>query len=492
MNALSIPYRLTLLVAGLLAITLLAATANLMGRRDGSTNLHRLYATRVEPLGELLALEALYGVQLAQRVRDGAALAPLAAQGRQRWQAFARQTAPAPELERVWSQADARLAQAADEPGRAAALRSLQALSAALDRAATQLHGLAAAEDARARQDFEAALTRNLAIFGATLALAAWLSWRQIVAITRPIRRAVGVAEAVADGRLGLGVEGGVGGPRETRALLGALAQMATSLHGIVREVRDCGEALAHGSAEIAAGNADLSRRTESQASSLEQTAASMEQLSAAVRHNADAAHHAEALAAQARAAVHAGQQRVDQMGRTMGEIAASSARIGDIIGTIDAIAFQTNILALNAAVEAARAGAQGRGFAVVASEVRGLAGRSAEAAREVRELITASRSRVDAGSEQAGLAGAAMATIVAQIGRVGALIGEISTGSREQAKGLTEIGAAVAQLDEVTQQNAALVEQSAAAAESLRGQAGRMMELVARFELGAAAAVAL
>jgi len=488
MNASSIPVRLAVLVAGLLAVILLAISANLLGRHEGSDRLYSLHAARVEPLSDLFVLNLLYGTQMPNHLRDGgdtSALAGLITQGRARWKTHTQRTPPSPAVAQAWTRADLALTTSPtwDDTSRAAAREALAALSSALIGEAEEIRANSAADATIARQDYQGALIRNIAIFGTVLLLALLISWQQIRAITMPIHRAVGVAETVAGGKLGLTIE--AHGPRETRQLLHALARMAASLRGIVREVRDSGESLASGSAEIAAGNADLSRRTENQASSLEQTAASMEELSATVRHNADAAQRVDELASQAAAAVQTGRERVGQMSYTMGEIAASSARIGDIIGTIDAIAFQTNILALNAAVEAARAGEQGRGFAVVAGEVRSLASRSAEAAREVRQLITDSRSRVEAGSRQAELAGEAMGAIVERIGLVSTLIGEISTGSREQAKGLTEIGAAVAQLDEVTQQNAALVEQSAAAAESLRGQAGRLMELVANFELG-------
>ncbi|MBV8501350.1 MAG: HAMP domain-containing protein [Paucibacter sp.] len=354
-----------------------------------------------------------------------------------------------------------------------------------LTRASAELLAKAKAEDEESRSALRTVMLRNAVLFGALLGVSLWLAWRQIRAISQPIHAAVSLAEAVADGRLDQQIESR--GPAETRLLLDSLSRMSQSLKAIVTEVRDNSASLATGSAEIASGNADLSRRTETQASNLEETAASMEELSATVRQNAEAALRADTLSGQVAQSVQTGHEQVSEMGRTMGQIAAASTRIGDIIGTIDGIAFQTNILALNAAVEAARAGEQGRGFAVVAGEVRNLAQRAAGAAREVRQLVQDSQARVAAGSQQAGQAVESMGRIVEQMRQVGALIGEISTGSGEQAKGIAEIGSAVSQLDEVTQQNAALVEQSAAAAESLRGQAQRLSTLVARFELGAA-----
>ncbi len=240
-----------------------------------------------------------------------------------------------------------------------------------------------------------------------------------------------------------------------------------------------------------AAGNADLSQRTESQARSLQQTAVSMEQLSDTVRTSAQTAGSANALASTASVAAVKGGEMVGQVVATMQDIAASSRKITDIIGVIDSIAFQTNILALNAAVEAARAGEQGRGFAVVASEVRGLAGRSAEAAREIKSLIGASVDRIEAGSHQVRDAGASMAEIVAQVQRVSQLIQQISQAASEQSSGIGQVGDAVTELDRSTQQNAALVQQSAAAAGSLKQQAATLTEVLSVFRLAPAAAMA-
>ncbi len=279
-------------------------------------------------------------------------------------------------------------------------------------------------------------------------------------------------------------------GGRETRRLLGSLSRTQGAIASIVRNVRDGSNSIATGSSEIATGNADLSQRTEEQAGNLQQTAASMEQLSGTVRTTAETAGHANRLAAGASAAAITGGDKVGHVVKTMQEIADSSKKISDIIGTIDGIAFQTNILALNAAVEAARAGEQGRGFAVVATEVRTLAGRSASAAKEIKALISASAAKVDAGTRQVSDAGATMASIVTQVQQVSHAISEIFTATNEQASGISQVGEAVTQLDRVTQQNAALVEQSAAAAESLKLQAAKLADTVKVFKIPSVAQV--
>ena len=303
--------------------------------------------------------------------------------------------------------------------------------------------------------------------------------------ITGPIGRAVQVATTVAVGDLSSRIV--VRGKDETAHLLKALATMNDNLARIVGQVRESSESIATGSAQIATGNADLSQRTEEQASNLQQTAASMEQLSGTVKTSAETAGQASGLAAQASAAAMRGGEVVGTVVDTMQDIAASSKKISDIIGVIDGIAFQTNILALNAAVEAARAGEQGRGFAVVATEVRSLASRSAEAAKEIKSLIVASVEKVEAGARQVDLAGTSMADIVSQVQRVSQLISELSNASGEQSTGIHQVGDAVAQLDQVTQQNAALVEESAAAAESLRVQAANLADAVRVFRLAEA-----
>ena len=290
------------------------------------------------------------------------------------------------------------------------------------------------------------------------------------------------VAEAVASGRLDSEIVVRAG---DTTSVMASMRAMRESLVTIVGNVRQSSDSIATGSAQIATGNADLSQRTEEQASNLQQTAASMEQLSSTVRNNADTARQATQLATSASAAAQKGGDVVSQVVSTMDDIAASSKKIADIIGVIDGIAFQTNILALNAAVEAARAGEQGRGFAVVAAEVRSLAQRSAGAAKEIKTLIGDSVDKVEAGSRLVGDAGATMDDIVQQVRQVANLISQISAATIEQTSGIGQVSEAVTQLDRVTQQNAALVEESAAAADSLKQQAARLADVVGVFRFG-------
>jgi len=319
----------------------------------------------------------------------------------------------------------------------------------------------------------------------AAMLLGAWAAWAVTRSITAPLTQAVQLAEAVAAGDLSSSVH--AQGRDELAQLLTSLARMNTSLREVVGQVRSASDSIATGSSQIASGNADLSQRTEEQASNLQQTAASMEQLTATVKTNADTARMANQLATGASGVATQGGVMVRRVVATMAGISQSSTRIADIIGTIDGIAFQTNILALNAAVEAARAGEQGRGFAVVASEVRSLAQRSAEAAKEIKGLIGASVTQVEEGSRLVGDTGRTMDDIVLQVKRVTDLIAEIGSASHEQTTGIEQIGDAVNQLDQVTQQNAALVEESAAAAESLRVQADQLARTVSVFKLQAA-----
>ncbi len=310
------------------------------------------------------------------------------------------------------------------------------------------------------------------------------------MALVRSVGRQLGgepgeaaeLARSVAAGELTSHIELRAG---DTDSMMAQLALMQASLAGVVRNVRQGSEGVATASSEIAQGNQDLSARTESQASALEQTAASMEQLSATVKQNADSARQANHLAASASTVAVKGGEVVAQVVDTMKGINDASRKISDIISVIDGIAFQTNILALNAAVEAARAGEQGRGFAVVASEVRALAGRSAEAAKEIKTLINASVERVEQGTALVDQAGATMTEVVSSIKRVTDLMGEISAASNEQSLGVSQVGEAVIQMDQVTQQNAALVEEMAAAASSLKSQAQDLVQVVAVFNLG-------
>ena len=303
-----------------------------------------------------------------------------------------------------------------------------------------------------------------------------------IRSVTRPIHEAMTIARGVAAGNLAM--EFRADGTNETGLLLGALHEMRTRLALVVADVRGNAESVASASAQISQGNNDLSARTEQQASALQQTAASMEELGATVRQNADNAKQADQLARGASSVAIQGGEVVGQVVETMRGINASSKKVADIIGVIDGIAFQTNILALNAAVEAARAGEQGRGFAVVASEVRSLAQRSAEAAKEIKALIATSVERVGQGTAQVDRAGATMREVVASIQRVTDIVAEISAASTEQSFGVAQIGEAVSQMDQATQQNAALVEESAAAAESLKSQAHKLVDTVAIFQL--------
>jgi methyl-accepting chemotaxis protein len=321
-----------------------------------------------------------------------------------------------------------------------------------------------------------------LALGAMACALAALGGWWVTRSITVPIHRAMQIAETVAQGDLTSRID--ITSSDETGKLLAALKSMNTNLVRIVEQVRRSSENIATGSGQIATGNQDLSQRTEEQASNLQQTAASMEQLTGTVKANADTARAATQLASAAREVAAQGGTVVGQVVATMGEINSSSQRIAEIIGVIDGIAFQTNILALNAAVEAARAGEQGRGFAVVAGEVRSLAQRSAQAAREIKQLIGESVEKVQTGSRLVGDAGRTMEDIVTQVHRVNDLISEISAATGEQTDGIGQVSHAVSQLDQVTQQNAALVEESAAAAESLRVQADALVKAVASFRL--------
>ena len=342
-----------------------------------------------------------------------------------------------------------------------------------------------AATDATITQSTESARTISTSLSLVALAIgcfAVWVSWLMQNKIMSEMARAVAVADAVANGNLR--VDASTQREDEVGDLMRALGSMARQLNESIGTVRDSSESIRYSSAEIATGNQDLSARTELTASNLQRASSSTEQLTGTVHQSADSAQQANQLAASAAAVAARGGVVVAQVVSTMEEINTSARKISDIIGVIDGIAFQTNILALNAAVEAARAGEQGRGFAVVASEVRSLAGRSAEAAKEIKNLIGVSVSKVESGSRLVATAGETMTEIVGSVQRVSDIIGEIAAAASEQSTGIANVNIAVSELDEMTQQNAALVEESAAAAESLREQAERLAQVVSIFQL--------
>ncbi|WP_326544220.1 methyl-accepting chemotaxis protein [Pseudorhodoferax sp.] len=335
-------------------------------------------------------------------------------------------------------------------------------------------------QEEQAAGDKAFAQTLLIAMLVVCVAVAAGAGWLITRSVTTPLQVARHNTEAIAQGDLTQPLR--AEGSDELAEMLRSLEQMQQRLRGVVGEIRAGTEGISTASREVAVGSQDLSQRTEEAASNLQQTASSLEEINATARQAAQSAAQANQLAGSAAEVARRGGDVVHQVVQTMGDINTSSRRIADIIGTIDGIAFQTNILALNAAVEAAHAGEQGRGFAVVAGEVRLLAGRSAEAAKEIKSLISASVEKVDAGSRLVDDAGSTMQEIVASVQRVTDIIGEITAATGEQSTGIGLVSDAITQLDQVTQQNAALVEESAAAAESLSDQARRVAESVSVF----------
>jgi methyl-accepting chemotaxis protein len=353
--------------------------------------------------------------------------------------------------------------------------KALDAVVAAVERGVADRREAITADNRRVMIEGAVAL-------GLTALLLGGLTWLIGRNITQPLAQASTVLARVAGGDLSLHID--TQGSDELAGMMRRMADMQNALRQVAGAIKDSADGVATASSQIAHGNANLSGRTERQAANLQQTAAALLQLAGSVRTNAQTAQQADQLAVSAGEVAVRGGQLVGEAVRTMAEIQASSARMADIIGTIDGIAFQTNILALNAAVEAARAGEQGRGFAVVASEVRTLAGRSAAAAREIKSLIAASSERVASGSAVVTEAGQTMSEIVGRVQQVTVLIAALSRTAGQQSAGIDAVGQAMTQLDATTQQNAALVEESAAAADSLRTQAGRLTETAGVFRL--------
>jgi methyl-accepting chemotaxis protein len=356
------------------------------------------------------------------------------------------------------------------------AARSLAAL-------ASQVEGALAADRAAVESGIVVRSTVSVALALAAVAFIVLVMSITVRSICEPLDGATNVARSIADGNLApSGAQ--ASGSDEAARMLRSLHEMRFNLAQMVSQVKHLSGTVAETSAQIAQGNLDLSQRTEEQASTLEETASSMEELTSTVAQNADNAREASQLAVAASDVARKGGQVVGQVVSTMNDISASSRKIGDIIGVIDGIAFQTNILALNAAVEAARAGEQGRGFAVVAAEVRSLAQRSAAAAKEIKTLINDSVDRVEAGSKLVDNAGKTMNEIVASVNKVSNLIAEIAAASQEQSSGIGQINTAVAQMEQVVQQNASLVEEASAATESMKDQAAALLAAVSRFQL--------
>ena len=509
MNQFSIKARLTVLVGILLAFLALGGVLAWQSVRSVNASLATVYNDRVVPLQQITMIADDYGVNIvdaAHKVVNGTLSEEQALKlFKQAQETTAKQWADykatylVEKEQELVKQAEPRMAradaaistmqtalQAHDKTALAAFVT--KGMYEAIDPVASVMNQLIDVQLDVAKTEYESGqVTYNRTMWGITvltivsIALGLALGWVIMRSIVEPIHKAVEVAQTVAAGDLTARID--VEGEDETAQLLGALRQMTEGLSQIVTRVRDSSENIATGSSQIAQGNADLSQRTESQAANLEETAASMEELTATVQHNSQTTQHAAQLAGSACATGARGGEVVGHVVNTMSTITEASRKISDIISVIDGIAFQTNILALNAAVEAARAGEQGRGFAVVAGEVRTLAQRSAQAANEIKALISQSADKVEAGTQQVHAAGRTMDDIMASVQRVKHIIADISLVAGEQSQGLSQVHAAVGGLDQMTQQNAALVEQSAAAAASLTEQAERLAQAVAIFQ---------
>lgn len=511
MRNLSIRAKLWLLVGSLLVLTVGMTAGLLQQLNAGNQQLANIYNNRVLPMQQLKLISDGYGIKLVeitnkvynQQILPESGkdeLTQIKTDAQSAWQSYRQNTFSEEEqvlADRVGTLIEAitpriddvlRLFDTQDHDSLGSFIEyrlfpSVSPLAANLQQLSVMQEQLALI----AYQDAQAALHRSMSIaVGLVVVLlvlallgAGWI----IRTITRSLDSAVHVAETVAQGDLSSKIE--VHSNDELGRLMQALQSMNGNLVGIVNRIRDSSESIATGATQISTGNNDLSQRTEEQASNLQQTAASMEELTSTVRHNTDNAQQATALARDAAQTATQGGQAMAQVTLTMETISASSRKIADIIGVIDGIAFQTNILALNAAVEAARAGEQGRGFAVVAAEVRALAGRSADAAKEIKLLIQQSVNQVSEGTRLVDVTGQTIGEVVRQVQSVSTLIQEISNASQEQSQGTGQVSDAIAQLDQVTQQNAALVEESAAAASSLNHQAAELNQLVATFKTG-------
>lgn len=512
MNQLKISTRLVLLVAALSLMLIAGAAMGLYGITKGNDGLKTVYEDRTVPLARLsdvmrltqrnmlLIAICLTNVEPDVVTRNLAEVETNGAEITKIWAAYSATPMSAGEETLVKSFSESR--QVFLDKGLRPAAQALklsdileaqklftEAVEPSYRKVRDSLQPLITLQTETAKREYETAVNRANLIRWITivslligLPVAALFSFYLIRGLSRSMASAIDTANAVARGDLSHPVQ--IEGKDEMAQLMTALDNMSRSLVSVVTSVRQGSEGVATASAEIAQGNNDLSSRTEQQASALEQTAASMEELGSTVRQNADSARTANALALSASTIAVEGGNVVGQVVETMKGINESSRKIADIISVIDGIAFQTNILALNAAVEAARAGEQGRGFAVVASEVRSLAGRSAEAAKEIKALIGASVERVEHGTTLVDRAGTTMTEVVSSIKRVTDIMGEINAASNEQALGVAQVGEAVSQMDQTTQQNAALVEQMAAAASSLKGQAHELVQTVAVFRL--------
>ena len=512
MNRFKISTRLAGLLGVLCCLVLLVGGAGLFGMGQSNAGLKSVYDDRVVPLKQIKIVADMYAVNVvdaAHKVRDGGMTA---AQGLQsvadarkaidaNWSAYLA-TKLAPEektlvdrFKPLQAKADAATETLVGlfRGGDASALTTFAAkdLYPAMDPLQEVLGQLMQVQLDQAKMEYDRAAASYQTIWAVTVTavvlgvlLAVLVGGSMIRQISRSLGNAVDITDAVSRGDLTVPIQ--AQGRDEIAYLLTGLTAMRDNLAQVVSGVRGNAQGVASASAEIASGNHDLSIRTEEQASALQQTAASMEELSSTVRQNADNARQANQLAMSASTVAVQGGDVVSEVVETMKGINDSSKKISDIIGVIDGIAFQTNILALNAAVEAARAGEQGRGFAVVASEVRSLAGRSADAAKEIKSLIHASVERVEQGTTLVDKAGATMTEVVASIRRVTDIMGEISAASTEQSQGVSQVGDAVTQMDQVTQQNAALVEEMAAAAGSLSHQAQALVGAVEVFKLSA------